>query len=1187
MYRGNNMSKKRKSFILLSACFLALIAAALLSFSPYSADENRTAGDGATVYYSLVLTDFTVPAAEDIVGITDPNGRVSELTDGKLFPTIAGDYILEYGSYKAVLRTLRDYPEATFEYSAAPPEGLKTGDVFVIPSAHIESILGVYNSYNVTVSRGDEVIAEVHSSKLNGYSLTIPGGGKYTVTYSATDSTALHYTVSDSFEFEAEEVTAVVMNSLPSSVYYGEPINLGAVYGLAEGNTYPAMLTVQLPSGLSESFSDIIYYPSVPGDYIFTASAEIGGNVYTRRQEVSVLVSATSLISNTLAIENVQAGVSLPDYSYESGSALFVQAQGSNSEFTYSEIIDLRDLSAEIPIIEFIPYSDSNTGTSDDIRVTLTDIHDPSKTLSVYWWYRNATSSQSYMSVYVSGSEYGGINNETGSSTYGQVRTNYGTVAWDCYFNAYNRSLRSRMFNISYDCDENAVYSELNGNLQKVIDLDDPALIGYSRVWDGFTTGEVYLTVEFTRTQQALGVYLVSAGGRLLDFELLENPVNEQCFAVDWEGELPDGAVGYEYSFPQYTVHADLNVEVDVSVYSGDEKQECAETGFVPKEAGDYTLIYSATDNYGSPVEKRFEFTVAETPTPFSTDLPDEDSAELFSYYTIPNYTVRGGSGEISASVEVLCGGKAVPEVSGAYYIDRAEDYEVRITFTDYIGYTETVSYALKPVKDYVSLIPENDILAVRAGTTVTFPSFETHDYLNDTDPEKTVELISGGVVIKTFTGDGPYEFTVPADLADLTVKYWSGKGTDREKVKEYPLEILPAEFSSIYDFLIFDENSVVPLALREGMMFTADSEFDVTFPNPIPVADLQLGFGVDSDRLGFEALIVTFTDASDPSFKVTFRFYDFNSNGTVKAETNGDGREYSFEFAKNIFSSRCHSDEDIIEQYAGRTYYYIETMFDAALNKLNDLNGKEITSVSSLENGREFTGFPSGLVYVSIGIEGVTDTSRIMIGQAANQQLNRTVESAGFTDSDNAGPAFLFDSQMTGLRAEFGSEITVSSARAFDLIQPESSEVSVTVTAPDGTVLHSGALAESMNITLSQYGVWRIVYTAEDSLGNTASRSFNVTVADREPPDITVNGEIGASFNRGDAITIPAAEVTDNLAGAGDVTIYIKTPDARYYKTVAGANYTFEEAGSYLIVYSAADAEGNVQRITFTVNVK
>ena len=209
------------------------------------------------------------------------------------------------------------------------------------------------------------------------------------------------------------------------------------------------------------------------------------------------------------------------------------------------------------------------------------------------------------------------------------------------------------------------------------------------------------------------------------------------------------------------------------------------------------------------------------------------------------------------------------------------------------------------------------------------------------------------------------------------------------------------------------------------------------------------------------------------------------------------------------------------------------------------------------------------------------------MIGQAANQQLNRTVESAGFTDSDNAGPAFLFDSQMTGLRAEFGSEIIVSSARAFDLIQPESSEVSVTVTAPDGTVLHSGALAESMNITLSQYGVWRIVYTAEDALGNTASRSFNITVADREPPDITVNGEIGASFNRGDAITIPAAEVTDNLAGAGDVTIYIKTPDARYYKTVAGANYTFEEAGSYLIVYSAADAEGNVQRITFTVNVK
>ena len=81
-------------------------------------------------------------------------------------------------------------------------------------------------------------------------------------------------------------------------------------------------------------------------------------------------------------------------------------------------------------------------------------------------------------------------------------------------------------------------------------------------------------------------------------------------------------------------------------------------------------------------------------------------------------------------------------------------------------------------------------------------------------------------------------------------------------------------------------------------------------------------------------------------------------------------------------------------------------------------------------------------------------------------------------------------------------------------------------VNIQDGTVLHSGALAESMNITLSQYGVWRIVYTAEDALGNTASRSFNITVADREPPDITVNG---VAYTVADDVKLAASAENSN----------------------------------------------------------
>ncbi|MCS5594844.1 MAG: family 16 glycosylhydrolase [Porticoccaceae bacterium] len=101
--------------------------------------------------------------------------------------------------------------------------------------------------------------------------------------------------------------------------------------------------------------------------------------------------------------------------------------------------------------------------------------------------------------------------------------------------------------------------------------------------------------------------------------------------------------------------------------------------------------------------------------------------------------------------------------------------------------------------------------------------------------------------------------------------------------------------------------------------------------------------------------------------------------------------------------------------------------------------------------------------------------------------------------------------------------------------------------------------------------GTYTISYSASDAAGNTATATRTVTVADTQPPTITLNGESEVSHEQGTSYVDDGATATDAVDGMVEVTT---------------AGSVGAELGDYSLIFSAVDAAGNAATETRTVTV-
>jgi len=108
--------------------------------------------------------------------------------------------------------------------------------------------------------------------------------------------------------------------------------------------------------------------------------------------------------------------------------------------------------------------------------------------------------------------------------------------------------------------------------------------------------------------------------------------------------------------------------------------------------------------------------------------------------------------------------------------------------------------------------------------------------------------------------------------------------------------------------------------------------------------------------------------------------------------------------------------------------------------------------------------------------------------------------------------------------------------------------------------------------------GETTVTYSAQDTSGNTAICSFNITVEDDEDPTITCPSDISQSNDIGScdaAVTVPAPTVTDNCSAN-------PTND---YNGIADASDTYP-LGMTAVVFTATDTAGNTATCSFNITI-
>ena len=118
----------------------------------------------------------------------------------------------------------------------------------------------------------------------------------------------------------------------------------------------------------------------------------------------------------------------------------------------------------------------------------------------------------------------------------------------------------------------------------------------------------------------------------------------------------------------------------------------------------------------------------------------------------------------------------------------------------------------------------------------------------------------------------------------------------------------------------------------------------------------------------------------------------------------------------------------------------------------------------------------------------------------------------------------------------------------------------------------------KSGSVNTAAAGTYSITYTATDKAGNSASKTRTVIVqeepvADTTPPIVTLQGEATVTITVGATYSDAGATATDNVDGT-------LTP-------IMSGSVNTAVAGTYMIIWTATDAAGNIGTATRTVIVE
>ncbi len=974
--------------------------------------------------------------------------------------------------------------------------------------------------------------------------------------------------------------------NIETSYAYGDDFIVPERTVTAGDKTVTALSTVTYPNGKITSEKTVRL--GIIGDYVIRYYAEIGSKQYAKEEKFSV----NGVGYETKSPLSSAAYGNYGEYGANTDGLLVRLA--NKDELTFTKLIDVRSLSQATPIADFFITPDRQ-GSADFNKLIfrLTDSLDDSVYLDIEINRSQFSGSGLTMSWVMAGGngqdmvgeELGKmihVNDNVGASMDGSFVAQDNSGTWNGP--AHNHEPDKYVMRIYFDYKTKTVYN----TSKKVADLDDP--VYYKDLWSGFVSDKARLSVRANGYLNTTANFCITAVNGLTQDELKNNSFCDDGAPVitvlTEESETPKAETGRAYSIPKAVGYDDYagECETNVNVYYGYFSETPVSVGvvngsFTPDRGGDYAIVYSACDGFGNKAEKVVLVEAVEKVDDIKINMPEGILTEikLGEYLSFPVPTIVGGSGKINLETAVVFNGERVALKDG-FRPENAGKYKIEYLATDYIGKTAVASFEVNAKANDKPLFLEDVSLppVYISGGKYELPILYANDYSSGRLERVLCKVrVKDANGVKTYVSGERFIPTAANNGEKAEITYFAGE-TDYRTIS-VPVVIGRDESSVIMKNYVCGDDVTVDVRDENGALYTTGiavtpktNKAKWVFANAQVANGASVALQTINGKSSFDLLGFTFADANDSGCSVT-----------VKAAVKTRKLEIT------------HGDDVYTLETAIKNGGKIQVSLSDGKISIDCNDGESTLSLplKVYDNGEKFNGFPSSRVYLGVYSEGDPSGIKYLVTSVCENVLS-------YRNNDSNAPAFSISGDYGG-KWELNSVYTVNKGVCGDVFAP-SSEVSFTVTAPDGSIvkdvngkeLKSVSADAEYELLLSSYGKYKISYSIKevDWLGN--SKIFNVTVSvvDEDAPVIEFTSDGTKEASVGETIVMPNFKVSDNVTAEKDIKVSVYVVNA-YGKLIAlkdGANsIKCEFNGVYTFIVYAMDGEGNTSTLKWSVNVK
>lgn len=951
------------------------------------------------------------------------------------------------------------------------------------------------------------------------------------------------------------------------------------------------------PNGAKKATTSVIFNQA--GKYTIVYQAVVDDKIVEEEIELFAYDKRYSSTSAIDKIEYQKDRLFAIDKQGNTGTASGIYAELSEgATFRYNKAIDLSKATRNDKIFSCNIIATQPTYCDFwELYVRFTDAYDPLNYVDVILFHNGKSDHET--DVVLDGINYvrAGASNQTPSAYCARENVyhvgNYGNYAYvSMMSDPKNGNALTDTFELYFDYENKILYGPAKSMADQnmICDLDDPVFFG-ENLWDGFTTGECFVSVFAKKYQTAQGgIFITDIFGESLEV-MAENcvtdvsaPVIDVDFGNYDQSDLPFAVVGKPYTvFDASARNLDLYcTDVFTNVYFNYNSNLPASFSikdgkFIPTIAGVYTIEYSACNGFGKESVKTVDIICVSNNNPIEILIDSErvESAQTGTVVNVANFNYNNYSGNVNVEIKAVCGEKI-------YSIDVEElnfrplvsgDYEIIYTITDFAGQTDSDSYDITVTAGNEPQFLEQPHLPKYfiAGYLQKLPVLSAYDFIDEgKEISAQIYVKEGDAAERKIDGD-TFTPVLPAsgtESYNLKIIYRAvGENGTGEIIYDVPCYSIFKTNGKIAKNKLFVldanvERGYTTIDYADYATYsTTVSGASMTYINPIPANSFSFEYNMYEGKNNFNRLNLYLSDSIDSeTVKISVEKKDseslyFSVNDGVKVSVSG----ISFENFRNA----------------------INITYDNP-NRQFTINYKNTFNVRTNLFGDVFDGFDSRLVYLKMEFEDVSGQSAIIMRKIANQQIL----DYGTDDVE----ALLSPNGVYKTNYDINEVLTLIDVVCVDMIAPYITKT-LSVYGPDGKILTSTDSIKLENVDVSgkysikleKYGQYKISYTIE---GYSDTADFFIEVVDREAPEINIKETIYDIYSVGDVVSL-SMSVKDNMPNTDCVKyVCIEQPNGAIYYA-SKTSYTFASKGKYRIIFNAMDERGNTTQKIFIVTVK